>query len=193
MRPAVFLDRDGTINRDPGYLTDPELLQIFEDVPQALRLLQLSGYALVVVTNQSGVARGCFTEHRLADIHGRLLQLLGNEGIVLDGIYYCPHHPYASLEVYRRNCNCRKPEPGLLLQAAQDLELDLARSVMVGDSISDIQAGRRAGCGLTVLVRASYPPAIRSEDSAGGTPDFITNKLGVAAQWIISKQEGRCF
>jgi D-glycero-D-manno-heptose 1,7-bisphosphate phosphatase len=142
LRPAVFLDRDGTLNRPPApgeYVLAPEGVALLDGAGEAVALLADAGYARVVVSNQRGVARGLLTETDLDAIDARLRELLAEEDASLDASYYCTH----GLE---EGCSCRKPEPGLLLQAADELGLDLARSWMVGDSDGDIEAGRRAGC-----------------------------------------------
>jgi D-glycero-D-manno-heptose 1,7-bisphosphate phosphatase len=154
-RAAVFLDRDGTINEEVGYLDRMEKLQLIPGAAEAIRLINTSGMKTVVVTNQSGVARGIFTESFVAETHARLGEMLRAEGASLDGIYYCPHHPTEGRGDYLRVCECRKPAPGLLLRAAAELHLDPARSYMVGDTLKDIEAGARAGA-QGILVRTGY-------------------------------------
>ena len=144
--PAVFLDRDGTINIEKDYLIDPAEFEFIPGVPQALKRLQDSGYLLVVVTNQSGVARGYFSSEQVDRLHEHMLQLLQRYGIKLAGIYSCPHHPTAGTGEYLIDCDCRKGKPGMLLQAAQDLGIDLHKSYMIGDKEADISAGVAAGC-----------------------------------------------
>lgn len=155
LRQAVFLDRDGTVNDEVHYLSQPEQLVLLPTVAETIAELNQRKIAVVVVTNQAGVARGYFPEQRLDAIHQRLRKLLEERGARLDGVYYCPHHPTAGLGAYKRNCDCRKPMPGMLTQAAQELGLDLTRSLMVGDRESDLQAGAAAGS-LTALVRTGY-------------------------------------
>jgi D,D-heptose 1,7-bisphosphate phosphatase len=151
---AVFLDRDHTIMEDPGYLSDPSAVKLLPGVELALRSLAQAGYKLVVVTNQSGVARGLLTEHALEGIHEELKRQLGQKGASLDGIYYCPYHPEGTVEAYAIDSDLRKPKPGMLLKAAADLDIDLSASWMVGDSARDVEAGQRAGC-RTVRLRAT--------------------------------------
>jgi D,D-heptose 1,7-bisphosphate phosphatase len=153
--PAVFVDRDGTINEEAGYLDRMEKLRLIPGAAEAIRLINASGMKAVVVTNQSGIARGFFTESILAEIHMRLGEMLRAEGASLDGIYFCPHHPTEGRGDYLRACACRKPEPGLLLRATAELGLDPDRSYMVGDTLKDIEAGTRAGA-RGVLVRTGY-------------------------------------
>jgi len=156
---AVFLDRDGTIIADVGYLTDVEQIRILPGVPQALAALKRAGFLLVVVTNQSAVARGWLTEERLAEVHEALQQqLVEAGGPPLDAFYHCPHLPEGTVAEYARECDCRKPAPGLLIRAAAQQGVDLQRSCMVGDSERDVEAGRRAGC-FTVLVGGGDCPA----------------------------------
>lgn len=145
-RPAVFLDRDGTVTEPRHYPSSPSDLVLQPGVADALRELQHLGVALVLVTNQSGLARGFFTWHDLTAMHAHLCDLLGVSGVRLDGIYVCPHHPEGTVAGLAVRCGCRKPEGGLLFQAAEELGLDLERSWMVGDFASDVLAGHRAGC-----------------------------------------------
>ncbi len=142
---AVFLDRDGTINEEVGYLDRIEKLRLIPGAAEAIRLINESGMKAIVVTNQSGVAREIFDEASVDEVHSRLRDMLRAEGAFLDGVYYCPHHPTEGRGDYLRTCDCRKPAPGLLLRAAEELRLDLARSYMVGDTLKDIEAGTRAG------------------------------------------------
>jgi D-glycero-D-manno-heptose 1,7-bisphosphate phosphatase len=145
MSQAVFLDRDGTIIADKNYMADPAEIELLPGAVQGLRRLQDAGLLLIIVTNQSGVARGFFTEQALHEVHRRLLEILENEGVRIAGIHYCPHGP-------EDGCPCRKPKPGLLLDAAAEHGIDLHQSAMVGDSLRDAQAGMAAGCGLNILL-----------------------------------------
>jgi len=154
-RAAVFLDRDGTINEEVGYLDHPEKLKLIPGAAEAIRLINASGMKAVVVTNQSGVARGFFDELVVRAVHDRLRELLRAEGGFLDGIYFCPHHPTEGRGRYLLSCDCRKPAPGLLIRAAAELDLDPAGSYMVGDTLKDIEAGERIGA-RGVLVRTGY-------------------------------------
>jgi D-glycero-D-manno-heptose 1,7-bisphosphate phosphatase len=144
-RPAVFLDRDGTINREVDFLSDPTELELLPGAAQAIARLNEAEWAVVVVTNQSGIARGFLDEERLAEIHGALETLLEMEGAKLDAIYFCPHHPTVGEDPYRLDCSCRKPAPGMILRAAVELGLDLRASWIVGDSLRDLDAGAAAG------------------------------------------------
>ena len=154
-RRAVFLDRDGTVNVEVHYLSQPEQLELLPTVAETIASLNANDIAVVVITNQAGIARGYFPEARLGPIHERLRQLLAEHGATVDGIYYCPHHPTAGLGKYHTNCDCRKPMPGMLNTAAKELSLDLSQSLMIGDRESDLEAGAKAGC-QSALVRTGY-------------------------------------
>ncbi len=161
---AVFLDRDGVINVDRHYLHRIGDFEFIAGVPQALLRLQQAGWKLVVVTNQSGIARGLYTEEDYQRLTQHMQALLAEAGVQLDAVLHCPHLPDGSVAAYRIACACRKPAAGLLLQAARRLNLDLARSVIVGDKGSDLQAGRSAGVARCLLVRSGQ--AIDANDIA---------------------------
>src|SRR5579872_664797 len=148
---AVLLDRDGTLVHPRHYPSHPEDIRIYEHIPPHLRKLQNAGFRLVVITNQAGIARGYFTEADLQRMHEYLTAELAKEGVLLDAIYYCPHHIDGVIKELAIRCACRKPQPGMLLQAAADLNLDLQQSWFVGDILDDVEAGNRAGC-RTILV-----------------------------------------
>lgn len=151
---AIFLDRDNTLIEDPGYISSPDQVKLLDGVGEALIELKAMGYRLIVVTNQSAVARGIVTEKVLSEIHKRLKELLVEKGVYLDGIYYCPYHPDGAIAKYRKESDLRKPNPGMLLAAADEMDIDLSQSWMIGNNGSDIEAGLRAGC-KTVLVESS--------------------------------------
>ena len=155
MRPAVFLDRDGTLIEERGYLSKLEDIALFADTPAALRRLRDAGFALVVVTNQAGIARGYFDEAFVQKAHRCLGEMLAAEGIVIDGYYYCPHHPDGLVPEYSRVCRCRKPAPGMVEHAARDLDLDVDRSFVVGDKWLDVELATNAGA-RGILVRTGY-------------------------------------
>jgi D-glycero-D-manno-heptose 1,7-bisphosphate phosphatase len=144
-RPAVFLDRDGTLIEEVPYLHDPARVALLPGTGAALSRLARAGCALVVVTNQAGVARGLYGEEAVERVHLRLRELLAPAGVVLDGAHYCPHHPQGRVPAYTRACHCRKPAPGMLEAAARDLDLDLAASYLVGNDEVDVGAARAAG------------------------------------------------
>ncbi|WP_119581138.1 HAD family hydrolase [Streptomyces europaeiscabiei] len=171
-RRAVFLDRDGTLTEPRHYPSHPDELVLQPDIGLPLRALQHAGFALVVVTNQSGLARGLLDTAALDAMHHRLRAPLARHGVRLDGIYACPHHPDGTVPRYRRLCSCRKPAPGMLHQAAHDLDLDLSASWMVGDSSCDINAGHRAGT-CTALVGSQPLPGVTPGVHRATTSDTL--------------------
>lgn len=157
---AIFLDRDGTINKYVGYLRTPEQFELLEGVGEAIRKINLFGYLAIVVTNQPVIARGEVTADGLQQIHNKMETMLGKEGAYLDGVYYCPHHPdkgfAGEVEELKIVCECRKPKAGLLLQAAKDFNIDLSQSWMIGDSENDVLAGKNAGCKTALIGETDY-------------------------------------
>lgn len=157
---AIFLDRDGTINKYVGYLRTPEQFELLEGVGEAIRKINLSGYLAIVVTNQPVIARGEVTVDDLQEIHNKMETMLGKEGAYLDGVYYCPHHPdkgfAGEVEELKIVCECRKPKAGLLLQAAKDFNIDLSQSWMIGDSENDVLSGKNAGCKTALIGETDY-------------------------------------
>lgn len=181
MKPAVFLDRDGTLIELVHHLTDPKKIKLVPRAAQALRALSEVGYACVLVTNQSVIARGLLTIHGLEQIHEELARQLGQEGAALDGIYYCPELPQGRDQTVIEHPD-RKPGPGMLLRAARELALDTGNSWMVGDSVSDVLAGRNAGCRASVLVRTGYgTESLRHREYF----DYHVPDLWTAAQLIV--------
>lgn len=166
LQPAVFLDRDGTLIEDPGYLRDPAKVCLLPGAAEAIVALRAASFQIVVVTNQSGVARGLLNEICLAAIHDRMRQMLAADGATLDGLYYCPYHPDGVVQAYRKESDWRKPSCGMLLEAAKDLRIDLARSWMIGDSPRDVEAGRRAGCRTVLLGSAAVAEECGAEFAA---------------------------
>ena len=148
---ALFLDRDGTLVHASHYPSRPEQLRLYDGIGPELRTLQQAGFCLVIITNQAGIARGYFTEMDLQRMHVYLSDELAKFGVQVDGIYHCPHHPDGVIEELAVRCDCRKPQPGMLLRAAHDLDIDLEQSWFVGDILDDIEAGNRASC-HTILV-----------------------------------------
>lgn len=173
--PAIFLDRDGTMNVDKGYVHEIDNFQFIDGVIDAMRELKEMGYALVMVTNQSGIARGLYTEDTFMQLTEWMDWSLADRDVDLDGIYFCPHHPEAVVEEYRQACNCRKPQPGMLLQAKDELNIDMPASYMVGDKIDDMLAGKAAGVGKTVLVRSGKPVTEEGEKAADWVIDSLAN------------------
>jgi D-glycero-D-manno-heptose 1,7-bisphosphate phosphatase len=155
LKRAVFLDRDGTVNAEREYLHRPEDFEFIPGAPQAIRLLNDAGFCVIVVTNQSGIARGFYDEAALERLHRYMDGELARFGARVDAYYFCPHHPRHGTGAYTRECACRKPLPGMLVQAAADLAIDLAESWIIGDKLADVEAGLRAGC-HAILVRTGY-------------------------------------
>ena len=183
---AVFLDRDGTICEEVGYLNAPEQIRLIPGAGEAIRQLNERGIKAVVVTNQSGVARGFFSEERLGEIHRELSRQIRAEGAFLDAIYFCPHHPTEGKGPRRRPCDCRKPASGLILRAASELGIDLKRSYCVGDRQADLECGMRVGA-KGVLVLTGYGKEENSliGDDPGRRPSSVAAGLREAVQWIL--------
>lgn len=161
-RPAIFLDRDGVVIEDGHYVGTVDRVRLVPGSAAAVAALNRAGWVVVVVTNQGGVARGFFTFESVPVVHAHIGELLAPHGGRVDAFYYCPHHPDGEVEAYRGPCDCRKPKPGMLRQAAADLNLDLERSWMVGDRVSDLEAGAAVGA-RTVLVRTGYGSEIAAD------------------------------
>lgn len=190
LRRCAFLDRDGVINEEVEYLHDPERVVLVGGVAEAIAALNRAGVAVVVVTNQAGIARGMYTERELAAVNARIAALVAQAGGRFDGTYFCPHHPEAGQGAYKVACRCRKPAPGMLEQAAAELGLDLAGSVIVGDKLSDLEAGRAVGC-AAVLVRTGYGAQeearlAAARSTAGVRPDATFDSLSAALPWLLS-------
>ena len=188
-RPAVFLDRDGTINEQMGYINHISRFHLLPDAARAIKLFNSYKIPVVVVSNQSGLARGYFPPELVDAVHDKMKDLLEEQGAHVDGIYFCPHHPEAKEEMYRRECNCRKPKTGMLKQAAAELNLDLEKSFLVGDRWSDIKCAANAGC-VPVLVLTGYGRGDYEYIGPGQDiqPEFIGENLFEAAEWIIQKK-----
>jgi D-glycero-D-manno-heptose 1,7-bisphosphate phosphatase len=177
---AVFFDRDGTLIHDPGYLNHPDQVQVVDGAAEALKEFQVLGYKTVVASNQSGVARGIVTVEMLERIHDRLRELLAVKGATLDAIYYCPYHPDGVVPEYCKESDWQKPKPGMLLAAAQEMDIDLTRSWMIGDSDRDVEAGRSAGCQTILISSAHSDPGHRHESK----PDFVAVNLREAVNIV---------
>ena len=169
MHKAAFLDRDGTIAKDIPYCSRPEDFELLPGAAEGIRLLNEHGFKVVVVTNQSGIARGYFTERMLAKIHDKMQRELAKHGAYVDAIYYCPHHP-------DDNCECRKPKPKMLFQAAADLAIDLSQSYAIGDSEMDAELARQAGCKAGIRI-----------GELGNTGDWVAASLRDAVHWVIQQ------
>ena len=187
--PAVFIDRDGTLTEEVGYVNHPKRLRLLPRAAEAISLLNEAGVKAVLVTNQSGIARGYFTEEVLYAVHAELLSQLKAEGASLDGLYVCMHHPSEGQWPYRRACDCRKPSPGLLRQAVAELGLDLQRSHMVGDKISDVMVGHRAGArGILVLTGYGLGEWEYHRSEWTESPDYVAEDLLDAVRWILANR-----
>ncbi len=184
--PAIFLDRDGTLIRDVGYLGRADQLEILPGVPESIRLLRDHGFRVVVVTNQSVVARGRLTEEELGKIHIELNRRLAMDGAQWDGIYYCPHHPTEGIGVYKVACKCRKPNTGMIRRAAEEMALDPSISYVVGDQGSDMElAGRVGAKGILISHNATSNHRVVAQYNA------VVSDLWQAAQWIVSAMNPR--
>ena len=186
MKPAVFIDRDGTLNEEVGYLDRLDRLALYPWSIDAVRLLNRSGYAVVVVTNQAGVARGFFDEGFVHEVHRHMADKLAGGGARIDRYYYCPHHPAATVAAYRRECDCRKPRPGMIRRAEQELDLDLRRSFVIGDRWLDIGLANAVGA-TGVLVKTGYgaEEALRPPPDASAAA--VVGNLMEAVGWILRR------
>lgn len=183
------MDRDGTVCEEVGYVNHVDRIRLLPRSAEAIRLLNHAAFQAVVFTNQAGVARGYFDEELIHDVHDRVRQMLADEGARLDGIYYCPHHPTAGEPPYRKDCDCRKPKPGMLLRARDEMGIDLASSYVVGDSIRDVGAGHAVGA-TTVMVRTGYGKGEIEYRSHRWTvrPHHVADDLLEAVRWILARE-----
>jgi D-glycero-D-manno-heptose 1,7-bisphosphate phosphatase len=186
MKPAVFIDRDGTVNEQMGYINHPSRFRLLPGVTEAFRALNREGYLTIIVSNQSGVARGYFPIELVNSLHSAMKDELLKEGAVIDGIFFCPHYPRASVPEYAVDCTCRKPRTGLIEQACNRFEIDMAGSYVIGDHYTDMELAERAGI-RGILVKTGYGagvieynlPAMRFK------PSYIANDLLDGVNWII--------
>lgn len=186
---AIFLDRDGTINEEVGYLDSIDKLRIIPAAFEAIRLINKSRMKAVVITNQAGVARGLFDEAFVRQTHEQLQASFCQKGSVIDAFYYCPHHPTEGSPDYRKICDCRKPSPGLIFQAARDMDIDLSASYMIGDRYRDVEAAHRAGV-KGVLVKTGYGTDVvenvgPDQETPEGKPEYIADNVLEAVRWIM--------
>ena len=192
---AIFLDRDGTLIEEVGYLHRLEDIQIYPEAFEAVKKINQSGAQAIVITNQSGIARGLITQEDLERLHRQINDAFRQKGARLDAYYHCPHHPTEGTGEHTRTCDCRKPQPGLLLRAAQELQLDLEASHMIGDKLRDIEAGHRAGC-QSILVKTGCGQEellLLNEEQASGSssinpvqrPDHVSTNILEAVNWIL--------
>ncbi|MEA2206935.1 MAG: D-glycero-D-manno-heptose 1,7-bisphosphate phosphatase [Blastocatellia bacterium] len=187
-RPAVFIDRDGTISDEVGYVNHPSRFRLLEHSTEALRLLNEAGWLAILVTNQAGVARGYFAEAMVHEVHANLAAQLEKAGARLDAIYYCAHHPSVGELPYRLDCDCRKPKPGLINRAAAEREIDLANSWMVGDRFSDVELARNAGV-HSALVLTGYGRGEWEHQRSSWTmePEIVADNLLEAVKQILAR------
>ena len=182
MEKAVFLDRDGVIIEDAGYVGEIERVKFIPAAGKAIRLLNENDFKVIIITNQAGVARGYFSEEAVEEINTYVQETLAEEGALIDKIYYCPHYKEGIIEEYRKDCYYRKPSPGMIEEAVRDFHIDLKRSFLIGDKSSDIEAGNRAGC-KTILLAGE-----NTRGSAGGSgivSDHIAPDLYGAVKWLV--------
>lgn len=185
--PAVFIDRDGTICEEAVYLRRLEDLRLLAGAAEAIARANQAGYKVVIISNQSGVARGYMTEETVREINRALADRLQKRGARVDGIYYCPHHPDGQ-PPYNIDCRCRKPEPGMLLKAEKELNLDLSRSVVIGDKLSDVETARRLNIpGILVLTGYGKNELARIRRQKQVFPDFVAEDLAAAIQWWLGR------
>jgi D,D-heptose 1,7-bisphosphate phosphatase len=190
---AVFLDRDGTINEEVGYMDSIDKLKLFANAAEAIRLINESDMKAVVITNQSGVAKGYFTEEFVRTVHEHIQEMLRERGAFIDAFYYCPHHQTEGIGVYLQSCACRKPEAGMLIEASEDLDIDFRRSYTVGDMLKDIQVGRTVGA-KGILVKTGYGINTIEKDLTSDTsqicqPNYIAEDILDAVKWIMKDRK----
>ncbi|MBU0573656.1 MAG: D-glycero-beta-D-manno-heptose 1,7-bisphosphate 7-phosphatase [Candidatus Margulisbacteria bacterium] len=181
---AVFLDKDGTISRDVGYLNDPDKLEIFPYSAAAIKMLNNAGYRVFVISNQAGIARGLLTENILQAIDKKMIRTLLGQGAIIDAVYYCPHHPQHGTYPFRKECDCRKPGSGMLKKAVKSYDIDVAASFMVGDKKTDIDAGKDLGV-KTILIHTGYGKDEEKKFAPGNRPDHVADNLFEAVKWIL--------
>jgi len=190
-RPAVFLDRDGTINEQRGYINHISRFVLLPRTAEAVRLLNEHGFLAIIVTNQSGVARGYFPIELVNEVHEHLKELLRKEGAYVDGIFFCPHYHRGEVGEYTIECNCRKPRPGLIEKARKNLDIDMAGSYLIGDRVSDIELAKR--CNLKgVLVKTGYGKGDLEYvfPNSRAKPLHVAKDLLAAVRWIIKDDRG---
>lgn len=189
---AVFLDRDGVINEEVGYLDNLDKLKVIPCAYEAIKLINESGMKAVVISNQSGVARGMITEEFVKKTNDHLQTILQKQGVYINNFYYCPHHPTEGEEPYRKVCECRKPAPGMFLAAARDLNINLKLSYMIGDRFLDMEAAKKVGV-KGVLVRTGYGELLQDDgpdkETFEGKPDYIATDILEAVKWILKDRK----
>lgn len=184
MKKACFLDRDGVLIEDAHYLKNPEDVKIIHGAYEALKRLKAAGFLCIVTSNQSGIARGYFTEDNIKAVQKRISQDLAEQDLAIDAWYNCPHHPKGTVPEYAKECNCRKPAPGMILQAAKDYDIDVKSSFMIGDKFSDLKAASNAGVPVGILVRTGHG---KEEIETHGTSGvIITDDIAAAVDYYFT-------
>jgi D-glycero-D-manno-heptose 1,7-bisphosphate phosphatase len=185
---AIFIDRDGTLNEEVGYITEISQFRLFDFAAESIKLINDAGWYAVIITNQAGIARGQYTEEFLRQLHAEMESSLRRRGARLDAIYYCPHHPDFGVPPYRQDCNCRKPKPGLIEKAAKDLSLDLKECYVIGDRKRDVEMGHAAGA-RSVMVMTGYGREEYWDRHVCWTrqPDQVCENLLEAVRWVLLK------
>jgi D-glycero-D-manno-heptose 1,7-bisphosphate phosphatase len=186
---AVFLDRDGTINRDVGYPNSYDMVEIFPYSFAAVQAINENGFLSIIVTNQSGIGRGYIEEKNLREIHRRLRIDFAEHGATIDGIYYCPHYENSDIPEYRKACFCRKPNPGMAHQAARDFHIDTAESYMIGDKVEDILFGMKIRATSILVLTGFGKKSISKLKERGAEPAFVAKTLKEAVEWIIQREK----
>lgn len=182
MERAVFLDRDGTIIEDIGYLDDCNKIKFLPRVSEAIKLLNKNGFKVIITTNQSGVARGYFTEETVREMNRYIQEFLAKQGAIIDKTYYCPHYVEGTIAEYRKECRCRKPNPGMIEEAAREFGIDLKGSFVIGDKTTDVEAGHRAMCRAILLADKK---SLDRQEEVVLTPDYTAGSLYEAAEWVV--------
>lgn len=185
--PTIFIDRDGTINKEAGYINHVDNFELYPFAAQAIRLLNEHNFLVVVITNQAGVARGYFPESLLKDVHGKMTNELEAQGAHIDGLYYCPHHPASKDPKLAIECNCRKPAPGMIEQAIKELPVDTDHMIMIGDKFSDIEFGHNCNC-KTIMVKTGYGKGELVLKTPKVEPDHLVDNLLDAAILILKQR-----
>lgn len=187
MTPGVFIDRDGTLNEDTGYISHPDGLILYPFAADAVRLINQAGLKVIVVTNQSGVARGLYSEETLRQIHAKMSDELSKKGARLDSVYYCPHHPEFGDRQYRLDCDCRKPRPGMLIRAAREHQIDLSRSYVIGDKASDIRLASNVGARGVLVLTGFGKATVEQPDRWPCEPYAVAENLLAAAYVVVGQ------
>jgi D-glycero-D-manno-heptose 1,7-bisphosphate phosphatase len=185
---AIFVDRDGTLNEDIGYVSSPDRLVLYPWAAEAVRLINTSGAKAIIITNQSGIARGMYTEDDLGKIHSRMIEELSRGGARIDAVYYCPHHPEVGDARYRVACDCRKPRTGMVNAASREHNIDLARSFIIGDKASDIELAERAGAGGALVMTGYGRETLAHPDRWPCKPTIIGENLLDAVKQILDSE-----